>query len=190
VRCQHNPLEHARGLNTAVEGHRERRTLAADEFARFLDAAEASTSTIRKLTGPERAMLYRVASRTGFRAQELASLTPESFDLAGDDPVVTVAAAYSKRKREDVQRIPADLVESLRRFVADRPKGKPVWRGKWWIHAAKMVRADLAAAQVKWVGEAANLKECRARSESSFLKFADNTGRVFDFHALRGKYVT
>jgi integrase len=48
------------------------------------------------MTGPDRAMLYRVAVGTGFRANELRSLTPESFDLDANPPKVTVEAAYSK----------------------------------------------------------------------------------------------
>ena len=54
--------------------------------------ARLMSQALRKLTGADRAMLYRVASRTGFRAHELASLTPASFDLAGDDPAVPAAA--------------------------------------------------------------------------------------------------
>ncbi len=54
------------------------------------------------MVGPERALLYRVAAETGLRAGELRSLTARSFALAGDAPTVTVAAAYSKNRREAV----------------------------------------------------------------------------------------
>ena len=50
-------------------------------------------------------MVYRLALGTGFRANELRSLTPASFDLQADPPTVTVAAAYTKRRRQDVQPI-------------------------------------------------------------------------------------
>lgn len=46
-------------------------------------------------------MLYRVASGTGFRANELRSITPESFDLDADPPTITLAAASRKRHRAD-----------------------------------------------------------------------------------------
>jgi len=41
-------------------------------------------------------MLYHLAAGTGFRANELRSLTPESFDLDANTPTVTVQAAYSR----------------------------------------------------------------------------------------------
>ncbi|MBX9581986.1 MAG: hypothetical protein K2X87_16905 [Gemmataceae bacterium] len=41
-----------------------------------------------KLAGPARRMLYLIAGATGLRASELASLTPESFDLAAAPPAV------------------------------------------------------------------------------------------------------
>ena len=37
---------------------------------------------------------------TGLRADELASLTPASFDLKTDPPTITIAAGYSKHRRE------------------------------------------------------------------------------------------
>ena len=42
-------------------------------------------------------MLYAVAMGTGFRAAELASLAPRSFDLDADPHTASVDAAYSKR---------------------------------------------------------------------------------------------
>lgn len=51
----------------------------------------------------------RMTSFVGFRAQEMASLSPASFRLDGDAPTVTVEAAYSKHKWHDVQPTRADL---------------------------------------------------------------------------------
>ena len=51
------------------------------------------------------ALRHRLAVETGFRANELRTLTPEAFNLATDSPMITVKAAYSKRRREDVQPI-------------------------------------------------------------------------------------
>jgi hypothetical protein len=47
--------------------------------------------------------------------------TPESFSLDGDQPVITVEAAYSKRKRKDFQLIRADVAEELRGFLNGKP---------------------------------------------------------------------
>src|SRR5262249_55902504 len=81
---------------------RRRRALREDLFGNLLEAAAAGPS-FRGVGGPDRVLLYTLAANTGFRASELASLTPRSFDLAADPPTVTVEASYSKHRRQDVQ---------------------------------------------------------------------------------------
>jgi integrase len=68
-------------------------------------------------------MLYLVSVYTDLPASELASLTPESFDL-GDRPTVTVLAAYSKRRRENVLPLHPDVVRRFRPWLADRRPGE------------------------------------------------------------------
>ena len=46
------------------------------------------------MTGPVRALCYRLAASTGLRYSEIASIRPASFDW--EAPSVTVAAAYTK----------------------------------------------------------------------------------------------
>jgi Phage integrase family len=123
---------------------------------------------VLKMTGPDRAALYRVAAGTGFRANELRSLTPESFDLAADPPTVTVKAAYSKRRRDDSQPIRPDLAAALRPWIAGKAPGRHVF-GDLTKHTAKLMRHDLEAAG---------------------LPYRDASGRVADFHALRHSYIT
>ena len=60
-----------------------------------VDAAEFGAKA-GGLSRPDRAMLYRLALGTGFRADELATLTPERFALDSDPPTVTVMACYAK----------------------------------------------------------------------------------------------
>jgi integrase len=117
---------HLTSPNPDPDRRHERRALSADELARLIQAA-ASGATIFKLSGPDRAMLYRVALGTGFRAGELASLTPESFDLDADPPTVRVAAGYSKRRRDDVQPIRPDLAAALCPWLASKAPGRPVF---------------------------------------------------------------
>jgi integrase len=161
-----------------VDRKRVRRALSRDELARLVAAAEAgpdrhvygpakSKHTRITITGPARAALYRLAMGTGFRANELRSLTPGSFHLDGDDPAVTVAAAYSKRGRDDTQPIRRDLAEALRPFVAAAAPGSPVFVVP--DRTADMLRADLEAAGIP---------------------YRDAAGRVADFHALRHSYIT
>jgi integrase len=164
--------------NEDVDRRRVRRALTREELARLLAAAEAgppvvtrrdprSKSVIGTLTGPERAALYRIAMGTGFRANEIRTLTPERFALEGDGPTITVPACYSKRGRDDVQPIPRALAAALRPWLATRPPGVPVLAVP--ARTAELLRRDLAAAGIP------------AR---------DAAGRVLDFHALRHSYIT
>ena len=96
-RTDRNPLAHLATINAKVDVRRERRFLPPVEFALFVQAARKGKAK-RKVTGEDRAILYVLAANSGFRCSELNSLTPESFDLVGDSPTVTVEAAYSKRR--------------------------------------------------------------------------------------------
>jgi integrase len=94
-------------------------------------------------------MLYRVAAGTGFRAGELASLTPRNFDLDADTPAIRLEAKSSKRRCADVQPIREDLAATLKPWLADRPATKTVWPGWWRDQAAEMIRADLRRARAR-----------------------------------------
>ena len=48
-------------------------------------------------------MCYRLAAGTGFRSNDLRSLTIDSFDLGATAPTCMVEAGYSKRPKRDVQ---------------------------------------------------------------------------------------
>jgi integrase len=163
-----DPLAHLSRMNAEPDVRRERRALREDAFARFIEATGAGKS-FRGLTGADRLVLYTLAANTGFRAGELASLTPASFDFDPDAPHVTVGAAYSKRRRRDRQPLRADVAELLRAYTAGRPRQRPLWPGTWKDDAADMLFADLAAAGIP---------------------YQDESGRYFDFHALRGQFIS
>lgn len=89
-----DPLVTLDAYNTATEECRHaRRELTPEEIIYLLNFVERHTLSAHKLAGPDRAMLYHLALGTGFRVNELRSLTPASFDLDGDSPTVTVEAA-------------------------------------------------------------------------------------------------
>ena len=186
-RTKDDALAHLAGFNVAADRRHRRRCLSDDELERLATAAE-NGPVYRKMTGPDRAMVYAVASATGLRANELRSLTPASFDLDSDPASVTVTAGSSKHRREDVQLIPDELAAMLRPWLADRPTGEPVFPLP--DKTSKMLRADLAAARRAWLEEAQTAQERETREASAFLAYRDGSGLVFDFHALRGQYVT
>ena len=166
-RGREDTLAHLTSQNPDADRRHERRALDPDELAQTFQAAERGP-VVLKMSGPDRAALYRVAAGTGFRANELRSLTPESFDLTAETPTVTVKAAYSKRRRDDVQPIRPDLADALRPWVASKAPGRPVF-GNLTKHTAVLIRRDLEAAGIPYV---------------------DASGRVADFHALRHSYIT
>jgi site-specific recombinase XerD len=184
-----NPLSHLAGMNARVESGRVRRFLSEEEFALFLAAAR-NGKPIRNVSGIDRVMLYILGANSGFRCSELASLTPESFSLNQGTPCVTVDAAYSKRRREDIQPLPDEVAAILRPWLKEKPAQRKLWPGTWANHAAKMVRLDLAAAREKWIRDTATPQEQQDREASSFLVYRDQAGRVFDFHSLRHQYIS
>jgi integrase len=55
---------------------------------------------------------------------------------------------------------------------------------------AYMLRKDLKRARKAWIEAAETPKEQKARSQSAFLSYVDDRGRVVDFHALRKTFIT
>lgn len=159
-----------------------RRPLTLAELAKLLEATEAGPEIVTqrwsrgggaktRMTGVERAWAYRVAMATGFRANEIRSLLPESFQLDGPSPTITVAASASKRGKrsglDDVQPIARKDAEALREWLATRTGDGPVFPLP--EKTALMLAADLA----------------RAGIDSR-----DAKGRVLDFHALRHSFIS
>ena len=176
--------------NEAADRRRVRRALAMADVERLLVATE-SGPTIRRsppkrnplrktmggdgtwgrarkvvTTGPERAALYRLAMGTGFRANELRTLTPECFYLDGSEPYIRVEAANEKRRRGTDQPITPELAGALRPFLEGKPPGQPVLPVPQLT--ARMLREDLDRAGIP----------------------AETPDGVIDFHALRATYAT
>jgi len=186
-RARDHVLAHLTGYNVALDRRHDRRALTDEELARLIQMAEDGDDVLG-MPGPERAMLYRLAVGTGFRAGELRSLTPESFDLDAEPPTVTVEAGYSKHRREDVQPIRQDLADVLRPWLESKERGKPVFKIP--SKTAMMMREDLEAGRDAWLEEAPSKKVRKEREKTSFLKYRDAAGRVADFHALRHTYIS
>ncbi len=184
-----DPLCALESFNEETDHRHVRRELLPEEVGRLLVSTEKRTRPEHNLCGPDRAMVYRLALGTGFRAAELRSLTPASFDLDNDPPTVTVTAAHSKRRREDRQPIRQDLADLLRPWLAGRPEGERLF-AKLPGDTARMLRGDLAAARAEWIGEATTEAERAARGKSDFLAYRNAAGDVADFHSTRHTYVS
>lgn len=159
-------LANLRTLNPDADLRHPRRVLTPAEFDRLIDATRCSGVSRYHMDPFARAWLYLTAAHTGLRARELASLTADSFDFRSDPPSVTVAASHSKHRKQDTVPLPRQFAVELAAWVQSR---RTLWPGRWYLtDAAKMLRKDLACAGIAYQTDAG----------------------VFDFHAMRGLYIT
>jgi integrase len=97
-RLRDDPLAGVTGYNAKEDRRHDRRTLGVDDLRRLIEAAHNGVP-YRRMTGPARALCYRLAVATGLRYSEIKSITPESFDFRGSPAHVTVEAGYTKKRR-------------------------------------------------------------------------------------------
>jgi len=143
-----------RKLNAKTDKRRPRRPLDVTELRWLLDTTRRGPKRA-DMTGPERAMLYRLAVETGLRSSELASLTRSSFRLDGEVPTVTVQASYSKRRRDDVLPLRPNTATDLREFLAHTPPlAKAFHMPPATNVVTKLLRPDLATARQAWINDA------------------------------------
>ena len=197
-RAPDDPLIHLAMLNVQLDRRHDRRALSTEEFSRLIEAAESGKPKIC-IPGPDRAMMYILAAWTGYRKGEIGSLTKRSLKLDESPPTVTVAAAYSKRKRTDTQVLHPEVAARLREWLATKEKMPPdaplfpisdkVPGGKD-RRTSKMMLTDLKAARKKWIEEAETPEEKERRKQSDFLSYRDENGLYADFHANRHTFIT
>ena len=138
-----NPIRGIKRVNAEVDVRHQRRALTDEEFAKLVASARASGISIQCYDGEQRARIYILSYMTGLRRKELATLTPESFDLDADQPILEVEAACSKHRRKDTLPLHPELTEMLREWVADLDDDEPLFpkleRRRTWL----MVKKDL-----------------------------------------------
>lgn len=203
-----NPLEHLAAVSVRVE--RERRALTLDEQRWLLAVARDSRNQVERVPvrkgaggagwnrglrrvwpdGPERAVIYRLALETGFRANELATLTRASFRLDADKPVVVLEGKNAKNRRAFSMRLRAETVEILREHLRRKAPAALAFTMPPSTETAAMLREDIERARAAWIEEAPSPDARREREESDFLAVTDHAGAVVDFHALRVSFIT
>jgi len=137
----------------------KRQALSFDQVGRLL-AVSANGPEVEGISGMERAVLYRVAIETGFRANELRQLRVGSFDL--DKAKVKLEARHCKDRRDATQSITLALAGRLADYFAD---GTP-----------------FAAFNLKMTRTAQVLQ---ADAVEAGLPLVDDKGRKLVFHSLR-----
>lgn len=175
-RLREHPLRGVRPAHVEGDLRHARRSPSGEEVGQLFDYLYGPDVRRRGscrswgrdgMTGPQRALGYKVAMATGLRARELRSLSRESFDL--DAGTVTLKAAYDKRRRPATQHLPAWLVDELREwFAADG--------GCWGMfpahHPGVILKYDLRDAGV------------------AYQTNGPDGPLFFDFHSLRHWYCT
>jgi len=188
-RASQSPLEHLRNLNVATDRRHDRRELSVDEVRRLLWATYHGPSRYG-LTGPERALVYRLAVESGLRANELRSLTRASFDFRTDPPTVTVEAGSSKRRRRDTLPLRRDTAAELKAHLGHKLPTVGAFALPVSNKTSLLIQADLAAARAAWIDEGGTPEAKAERERSGFLAYVDDAGRFADFHALRHTFLS
>lgn len=165
-RLRSNPVAGVKPYRADSDRRYERRPLEPEELARLVAAAEAGPDIIG-VPGRVRAMAYRVAAATGFRLEEVRSLTSISFRLDGPHPEAVLPGSKTKNGKEACQPIPHALVGPLRKYLDGIGPDAPCFPLAYFRQGRSM-RADLAAAGIP---------------------HRTPEGRV-DFHSLRGTFIT
>lgn len=163
-RASDNPVAHLSRLNVKVDRRHDRTSLEVDEVRRLLGTTTAGPERFG-MGGPERALLYKLTVETGLRANEIRTLTADAFDFTGN--TITVKAAYSKHRQEDVLPLRPETAQELREFVRTKLPGVKVFGGSYQEltpRTSDMIREDL---------------------EACGIDYQDGAGRFRDFHALR-----
>lgn len=149
-RATMNPVSGLNRLNTEVDIRHPRRALTDAEVSKLVATARASVRTIQGYAGELRARAYTLSYLTGLRRLEMASLTPASFDLDAEQPIVHVAAACSKHRKEDVLPLHPELVKQVRSWIQGMALDEPLFpridRKKTWL----MVKLDLEAGGIPY----------------------------------------
>ncbi len=168
-RIADNVIDAMKKISTQGKETKERRPLTPEEFAALLKATPTSREHHKcKIDGKQRVALYILAAFTGYRRNELATVTPESFVMdAPGGPVLTVPTDASKRDKPESIPLQLEVAAFFAEYISKLPPGKPLFpiAGS---RTADWIRADMKAAGLDVP-----------------------TGKVIvDFHSLRQNFVT
>lgn len=119
-RIKENPFDGLK-VKKDVEKRHPRRSLSPQELGKLLEVTRG-LGPMRGISGHDRMMLYLMAVRTGLRASELASLTPDDLDLDDEHPGLTLDGSRTKNGKEAKLPLSPSLAETLRQWVQGKPR--------------------------------------------------------------------
>ena len=174
-RIARNPLASLRRLNVEVDRRHDRRALSEDEFRRLIESA-ANGPVSEGMSGEDRAMLYVLATWTGFRRGELAALTRRNLELDLPTPTISLPAKASKRRKAELMPLHPAVVDALRVWLDRKPATDPnavlfeltTSKGHF-RKTSKMMKLDL---------------------ERAGIPYRNEEGLFADFHANRHTFIS
>jgi len=125
--------------------------------------------------------------------------TPQRLQFTDTPATATVAACYSKHRREDTQVLHPEVVRQLQEWLATKPPlgpHEPLFPISGRVPGGinrkthKMMELDLAAARDKWLEEAKTPEDREVRLASDFLCYCNHDGLFADFHSTRHLFIT
>ncbi|KKL11000.1 hypothetical protein LCGC14_2550190, partial [marine sediment metagenome] len=163
-----NPMDDIQEIHQTVE-RKKRRAMTDEQKRRLLQITKAEPKRFN-LTGHERYLVYRLTSEIGARYSEVKGVQVLSFNLRSTQPSLEIPAHLQKNKKASQHCLGIGLASELRDYFSDKAPTDRAFKGlPHSTDAAKMLRADLAAAGIE---------------------YRDAAGRDIDFHSLRHTFIT
>jgi integrase len=170
--------------NADVDSER-RRALSVEEM-RWLISKTSAGSERQRLSGTERAFLYRFAFETGMRSGQIRALIMTDFDLRSTPPTVTSKAGNVKRRRAHTQTLrPGTAAILTEMFKTRMPTDLAIKMPKNATHMAEMLRLDLAETRRDWIDAGATDEEKVERGKTDFLAAVNHSGERAVFYSTR-----
>ncbi len=179
-----NPIAHLKPVKAASQ---KRLALSADEISFLLQATESAQKSY-KIEGRNRALLYRFAVETGFRASEIRALIVKDFDLV--NRLVRLSGKYTKNNKDAVLPLKPETCDFLKESFKTKTPKTEAFAMPHPCSVVRMFRKDLDHARKIWLNQAANNPaELKQRQDSDFLR-VERDGVKLDFHSLRHTFGT
>ncbi len=156
-----NPLELIERLSDVSEDKRRRRPFTVEELRKLITTT-TSAPMVRNICGQERALIYKFATETGLRANEIRTLLVSDFDLSA--LTVQVRAKNAKSRRAASIPLRNDTAEMLKEHFKGKLPAVAAFKVPPKGHEVRMLRTDLKRAGIPYM---------------------DEDGRYSDFHSLR-----
>ena len=128
-----SPLECLKPLDAKKvknDCRRERRPFTVEEIRQLLEMTQQlpdRAGRTWRMTGPERALAYRLAVETGLRQNELRTLTKSSFQLSTQEPAVALFGQNTKNDDGALVPLRLETAADLRDFWANKLPNAPAF---------------------------------------------------------------